>query len=98
MFALDVFEEGRGFWRTLVALAIHLVPSYVLIGMLALAWRREWIGVVISSALGLLFLYWNYNYRHNVPIAVLLIAGPLFLMAALYLVNWLKRMEAHVGP
>jgi hypothetical protein len=98
MFALDVFSEGRGVWQTVVALMIHLIPTYVLVGMLILAWRWEWIGAAVSSGLGFLFLWWDHNYRHNAGIAVLMIAGPLFLMAALYLVNWLKRDQLHTRP
>ncbi len=96
MFALDVFGEGRGFWQTLVAFLIHLVPTYILVGMLIIAWRWEWVGAVVSAGLGLLFLWWNQTYRHNALIAVFMIAGPLFLMAALFLLNWLKRSELHV--
>lgn len=95
MFALDVFGEGRGFWQTAAALVMHLVPSFVLIAMLALAWRWEWIGVLIPLGLAGLFLWWNYTVRHNAPAAVLIIAGPLFLMAALFLAGWLKRAELH---
>lgn len=91
LFALDVFGHGRGFRETLVALVMHLVPSFVLLAMVILAWRREWVGAVGSAALAALFLWWNFTVRHNVPSAVLMIAGPLVVMAALYLFNWLKR-------
>ena len=39
LFALDVFSEGYGFWQTLLALAIHLIPSMVLTVGVLLAWR-----------------------------------------------------------
>jgi hypothetical protein len=31
LFALDVFGEQVGFWRTVLALTMHLIPSVVLI-------------------------------------------------------------------
>lgn len=43
LFALDVFADGLGFWRTALALTMHLIPSFVLIAVLILAWRWEWI-------------------------------------------------------
>ena len=46
LFALDVFGEGYGFWQTLLALVIHLIPTWILIALLILAWRWEWIGAV----------------------------------------------------
>src|ERR1017187_5010202 len=37
MFALDVFGEEHGFWRILLALTMHLIPTFVLIVALLLA-------------------------------------------------------------
>ena len=31
LFALDVFGEGLGFWKTILALLIHLVPVYIVV-------------------------------------------------------------------
>jgi hypothetical protein len=95
MFALDVFGEGQGFRETALALLMHLIPSFVLVLMLILAWRWEWVGVVVPLGLAALFLWWNYTVRHNVFTAVLVISGPLLLMAALFLIGWLKRAELH---
>ena len=97
LFALDVFGEGRGLWETLVALMMHLVPTYILIGMLAIAWRRGWFGALVSTALGLLFLWWHHGHRPNDWFAIVFLAGPLFLMAALFLLSWLKRAELRAG-
>jgi hypothetical protein len=48
IFALDVFDAGYGFWETLLALFMHLLPSIALAIAVALAWRRwEWIGAVL---------------------------------------------------
>lgn len=41
LFALDVFGEGQGFWRTLVDLMMHFIPSFVMLAALVVAWRRE---------------------------------------------------------
>jgi hypothetical protein len=95
MFALDAFEEGRGFWLNLAAFLVHLIPTYILAAMLVLAWRWEWIGAVVPTVLALLFLWWDHRVRHNTLIAVLMLVGPLFLMAALFLMNWFKRDELH---
>lgn len=93
LFALDVFDNTQGFWGTLRALFLHMIPSFVLAAMVILAWKREWIGAFLSAGLAALFLWWNFSYRHNVATAVIAIAGPLCLMAALYLLAWVKRHE-----
>ena len=43
LFALDVFGQGYGFWETVQALFMHLLPSLLLVAALLLAWRWEWI-------------------------------------------------------
>jgi hypothetical protein len=95
MFALDVFGTGRGFWQTLVAFLIHLIPTYILIGTLVVAWRREWVGSVVFTFLGVLFLWWNS--RQMTWFHVVFLAGPLFITAGLFLLNWLKRDELHAN-
>ena len=101
MFALDVFGEGYGFWKTLLALTIHLIPSFVLIAALVLAWRWEWIGAALYAAAGTLYVFWAL--QRPIPPAikllwVLTIAGPAFLVAALFLANWMKRAEIRGKP
>ena len=99
MFALDVFGEGRGFWQTLVALAMHLIPSFVLIVALVLAWRWEWIGTAFYAGAAALYLVWLLLRPSPPPAMKLLwfatIAGPALLAAALFFANWLKRQELH---
>ena len=52
VFAFDVFSEGRGFWETILALVMHLVPTAVILLVLAISWRWEWIGGLLFIALG----------------------------------------------
>ena len=51
LFALDVFNEGYGFWKTILALLIHLVPVYIVLAVLALAWRCFTVGRPAAGAL-----------------------------------------------
>ncbi len=96
LFAMDVFGEGLGFWRTLLALSMHLIPVFVVLLILALAWRWEWIGAVFLTVLGCLQI-WLMQSRHMPWESSAIIAGPLFLLAALFLANWLKKKELHAG-
>jgi hypothetical protein len=98
LFALDVFDERLGLWRTLLALAMHLIPCFVLIGALLLAWRWEWIGAALYGAAGTLYVVWVLRMHPHLRAAtklnwILVIAGPAFAIAALFLVNWVKRTE-----
>lgn len=89
LFALDVFEEGYGFGRTAVALFMHLIPTWIVLAVLALSWRWEWVGAVLFVALGLLYAWFAVGRGH--PEWTFIISGPLFLLSGLFLLNWLYR-------
>jgi hypothetical protein len=90
-FALDVFSEKHPLGELLLALLIHLVPAAIILLVLAFAWRWEWAGAVLFAGLGI--FYWLRNLRH--PNWIVVISGPLFVVAGLFLVNWVKRNQLH---
>jgi hypothetical protein len=85
LFALDVFGGGYSFWETIAALAMHLIPTLVILVVLVVAWRWEWVGGFLFVALGVLYitLFWEPS---SLP-AYLLISGPLFLDGILFLLD-----------
>lgn len=89
LFALDVFGEGYSTVETIVALAMHLIPTLVILIVLGIAWRWEWIGGFLFVALGVLYitLFWEPS---NLP-AYLVISGPLFLTGILFLLDGCYR-------
>jgi hypothetical protein len=91
LFALDVFQEGSGFWRTTIALLVHLIPTFLLLFVLAVSWRREWIAGILFPLLGVLHVVWSWNKPFGGLSTFSLIAGPLVLTGALFLVNWHYR-------
>lgn len=92
LFALDVFSEAHGFWPTALALAIHLAPAIVVLVVLALAWRREWIGSALFS-LAAVFYAVRVLPRH-LDWAIV-IALPLLVIASLFLASWIERSKLH---
>ena len=98
LFALDVFSEGNGFRTTILALIIHLIPALVLLAGLILAWRWEWIGAALYAAAGLVYVITVLPQRISPAMKlnwILVIAGPAFLVAAMFLASWLRRGELH---
>ena len=89
LFALDVFGEGYNFWETIVALAMHLVPTAVILIILVVAWRWERIGGFLFIILGVLYiaLFWDPS---RWP-AYLMISGPLFLVGVLFILDGCYR-------
>ena len=60
----------------------------IVLAVLVIAWRWEWIGAVGFA--GLAMYYAKGNWRHH-PDWVVVVAGPLVVLAALFLVNWSKH-------
>jgi len=89
LFALDVFDERLSLWKTLLALFIHLLPTLFVVLVLVLSWRWEWVGGILYIVAGLRYLIMALNH----PDWVLIISGPLFVVGALFLLNWWKRAE-----
>ncbi|HME00777.1 MAG TPA: hypothetical protein VKM93_26030 [Terriglobia bacterium] len=95
LFALDVFSEHSGFWKTILALLIHLLPSGIILGILAISWRWEWAAGVLFLGLAAWYIstaraHWDW---------CLVIGGPLILVGALFLIDWRVRTHAlHPQP
>ncbi len=85
LFALDVFSERYGFFDTIVALLIHLIPTYILITALLTAWRWPIVGGFIFIILGIFYIVWVWNKQPI--IAYFLISGPAFLIGLLFIIG-----------
>jgi hypothetical protein len=84
IFALDVFEEHAGIVQTALALAMHLLPTAIVLAVLAVAWRRPVVGGAALVLLG--FAYSAVVIQRHHPLSwVIAIAGPAFLVGALFI-------------
>jgi hypothetical protein len=91
LFSLDVFGAGYGFFKTLLALLIHLIPVYLVVIVLFIAWRREWVGAALFAILSLLYPVLTRGREHWT--AYVTISGSLALIAVLFLLNWIYRAQ-----
>jgi hypothetical protein len=89
LFALDAFEPGKPIGRALAEFAIHLVPSAVILAVVALSWRREWIAGVAFVALAAAYAL-TVRFRLD---WVLAISGPLLTAGVLFLWSWRNRQR-----
>jgi hypothetical protein len=88
IFALDVFGQGYGFWGTIAALFMHLIPTMIVLVALAIAWRWEALGGILFIALGAWYLTSWPRFHWS---AYLAISGPLVLIGGLFLIRWTSR-------
>ena len=88
-FALDVFGGSKGIWETILALLMHLIPTFILIAILVITWRREWIGGILFSVLGFTYII---NMWGQFPLMTYIVmAGPLIIIGILFFLNWKYR-------
>ena len=84
IFALDVFGEYQ-FPEVLLALFMHLIPSFVLITVLIIAWKWELIGGLFFIALAIFSIFFFKTLTD--PIVFLIISLPAILIGILFILN-----------
>ena len=91
LFSFDVFNKSLSFRETILALLVHLSPACIVAIALSIAWRWEWLGALIFSALAVLYLVLAWGRFHWG--AYVVISGPLLLAGLLFLLNWTYRTQ-----
>ncbi len=100
LFALDSFSPELTIWQQIGAFLIHLIPSYILIALLIIAWKWELIGGIIFILIGLGFIPFifthNYNMNHSVGMSlftILVINIPFVIVGALFILSYFKKRK-----
>ncbi len=94
LFAADSFAPGLTIWQQLGGFLMHLIPSFILLALLIVAWKWERIGGIIFMAIGLglspfIFML-NYNRNHSIGMSlviILTITIPFFVVGILFLIS-----------
>lgn len=101
VFAADSFGTGLSFWRQAGNFIIHLLPSFVLLGILIAAWKWPLIGGMIVTIAGIaisLFLYvFNLNRTGSVSDAlmvVVMLGVPYILAGVLFILSQFLSKKA----
>jgi len=101
MFSLDSFQAGLPLKDQIFEWLMHMIPSFVLIIVLIIAWKWENIGGVIFLSIGLAFspfVFWgNYVNNHSVWMSLLIIftiTVPFILVGVLFLLSFHTRRKA----
>jgi hypothetical protein len=89
-FALDAFSAGKPFVNALADFVIHLLPSLVLLAVVAAAWHQPWVGAVAFIALAIAYV----GIARNHVEWIVVISGPLLVVGVLYLASWYGQRQA----
>jgi len=107
LFALDSFTPGLTIWQQLGAFFMHLIPSFILVAFLIIAWKWEQIGGIIFMILGLvmspLIFILNHNRNHfsiGASLSIVLaITFPFIVVGILFMISHsLKKKFFKLSP
>jgi hypothetical protein len=100
MFALDAFAPGLTFMQQLTAFMMHLIPSFILLALLIVAWKWELAGGIIFAILGLalspLVFMHNYEMNHSFRMSlgiIAMITFPFFVVGILFVISYNKKKK-----
>jgi len=106
-FAADAFEPGHFSWQQVTAFCIHLVPAFVLFALLILAWKRELIGGILFTIIGIVMspvIFFDSYSTHYFSIAqciaiILVFSFPLIMAGILFVFDyrWRKKHFSETG-
>ncbi len=94
LFALDVFGQGYGFWQTMGALFMHLLPVWGFLLVVAVAWRWEWVGAIALTGWAIFYMVMAGGF---LPSVYLMMAGLPFVLGLLFLLNWRYHAELRLA-
>ena len=89
LFALDAFGGGKTFIQVLPDFAIHVAPMLILLAVVGVSWRWEWVGGLVFTGLAAAYTYFARNHISW----ILVIAGPLLIVGFLFSWSWLHQRK-----
>ena len=103
IFAADAFAPGLTICQQLRDFLIHLIPSFVLLGVFIVAWRWELIGGIIFFIIGVVmspFVFMLNYHRNHIPIGmcfviVLMITFPFIITGVLFIISHSLKKKDH---
>jgi len=103
LFAADSFSSDLTFWQKIFSFLIHLIPTFVMIILLIISWKRDLFGSISFILVGIVFIpivySMNYNLNQSVAASLGAMAGitlPFILVGILFWTSYLKKKNEKV--
>lgn len=94
-FALDIFSSYQGV-ALLLPLLMHLLPTFILLGVIIVSWRFELVGAITFLGFAIFYVFSVGLERHWSWYTAISLSSALIGM--LYFVSWLEKRKKHVRP
>ena len=100
LFALDSFSPTLSIWQQIAAFLIHLIPSFILLGLLILAWKLEFTGGIIFVVIGLvmspfIFIH-NFRMNHSFWMSlgiIMMVTFPFVIVGVLFIIGHYRKKQ-----
>lgn len=100
MFALDAFGSGRTIWQQIVDFIMHMIPSFILLILLIIAWKWELVGGIIFTVIGIglspVVFFHNYNMNNSVSMSlgiISMITIPFAIVGILFIISHYRKRK-----
>ncbi len=97
LFAADAFNSKLSFWKQLGGFFIHLIPSFILLAILILAWKNEfWGGILFIVAGGICApVLFNSNFHVSQSVVkslgvMIALVLPFIIVGILFIISHYK--------
>jgi len=98
LFALDAFEAGIPLGKQIIHFMMHLIPTFILVIILIVAWKWELIGGILFTSIGLVlspivFVH-NFNMNQSVGMSLGIIAMitlPFIVIGTLFIASHIRK-------
>lgn len=94
IFALDSFDPALTLWQQLSGFFIHLLPSFILLALLILSWKKELLGGILFTQIGCILspiIYQhNFSSNHSVLMSlgiILMVTVPFVVVGILFILS-----------
>ncbi len=101
IFAADASVPGLSLWKQIGDFFLHLIPSFILIIFLLIAWKWELAGGIFFLVIGIgmspvIFLH-NQNVNHfpvhECIMSVLLVTFPFIVAGIMFIISYLVKKK-----
>jgi len=93
VFSLDAFGNRLALVQALPDFAIHITPVLLLLAVVIVSWRWEWVGGLVFTGLAVIYAYATRDHLSW----ILIIAGPLLIVGVLFLWSSFRHGELHTA-
>jgi len=99
LMSLDVFDSASSFSEILIGLFMHNIPVFILVAVLIIAWKYEWVGGIafilggIAYIISILITIYKNKFEWYYLAWIIQISGVAFLIGILFFVNWFKKKK-----